>query len=76
MPRAWQRVQEHPEESETKAVRPLIAGAEGKQRLEQLYAARRQWYEESTIQIDVDAIALDVLAQQIVAAVLAAGDSS
>jgi hypothetical protein len=38
--------------------------------------ARRQWYEQATIQIDTDAIEPDVLAQQIVAAALAAGNLS
>ena len=73
---AWQQAQAHLRESGIKAVRPLIAGADGKQRLEQLYAARRQWYEQATIQIDTDAIEPDVLAQQIVVAALAAGNLS
>jgi shikimate kinase len=73
---AWQRVQEHLRESETKAVRPLLIGGDGKQRLGQLYAGRQQWYEQATIQVDADTIAPDVMAQQIVVAALAAGGSS
>jgi shikimate kinase len=73
---AWQRVQEHLRESEAKAVRPLLLGGDGKQRLGQLYVSRQQWYEQATIQIDTDAIAPDVMAQQIVVAALATGNLS
>ena len=69
---AWQRVQQHLRESETKATRPLLIGGDGKQRLGQLYVARRQWYEQAPLQIDADGIEPGVLAQQIVAAALLA----
>src|SRR5579859_977972 len=43
--RIWQRLQE----SNAKILRPLITGASGLQRLQDLYAARQAWYEEAPI---------------------------
>ncbi len=70
---AWQRIQEHMQQSGTTVVRPLLAGADGQQRLEDLYAARKQWYELAELQIHTDGLTPDVLARQVVAGALVYG---
>ena len=70
---AWQRIQEHMYQAGTTVVRPLLSGANGQQRLGDLYAARKQWYEQAALQVNTDGCAPDMLARQIVAAALANG---
>src|SRR5205814_1229714 len=44
---AWQRVQKQIHQSGKSAERPLVVGKDGQQRLENLFLARKQWYEEA-----------------------------
>src|SRR5438067_988091 len=70
---AWQRIQDHLSRSGTTVVRPLLAGADGQQRLRDLYAARKQYYEQAELQINTDGHSPDVLARQVLAGALAYG---
>jgi shikimate kinase/3-dehydroquinate synthase len=69
---AWRRVQEELRQFGAAAARPLLAG-DGEQRLHDLYAARKQWYEQAVVYLDTDAHAPDVVARQIVAFALGYG---
>src|SRR5437016_2092248 len=46
---AWQRVQEQIQQSGKSAERPLVIGTDGQQHLQNLFIARKQWYEEAVI---------------------------
>ena len=70
---AWERVQEQLRSAGIAAVRPLLAGDDGLQRLQALYAARRQWYEEAAVHIETGNVSYDHVARQVVAAALVKG---
>lgn len=70
---AWQRLEEHMRQSGTGAVRPLIIGTNGKQRLLDLYTARKQWYEQAAIRINANEDSTGIIAGRIVAFALAYG---
>ena len=70
---AWQRIQEHMRQSETTVIRPLLAGADGQQRLADLYVARTRWYEQAVLQVNTEELSPDMLARQIVAGALVHG---
>ena len=73
---AWQRIQEHMQQSGTTVIRPLLSGPDGQQRLRDLYAARKQWYEQATLKVNADELSPDILARQIVAGALVHGHLS
>ncbi len=68
---AWQRIQEHVRH--TGAVRPLVAGADGQQRLQNLYEARKAWYEQAAVHLNTEILTPAKVASRIVAAALAYG---
>jgi 3-dehydroquinate synthase len=70
---AWQRVEEHTHQSGIGAVRPLVVGTNGKQRLQDLYTARKQWYEQAAVHIDTGEDQPDIVAGRVVAFALAHG---
>ncbi len=70
---AWQRIQEHLLQCGTSAVRPLVAGADGQQRLQDLFSVRKQWYEQASVHINTDEHRPEIVACQIVAFALALG---
>ncbi len=70
---AWQRLEEHMRQSGTGAVRPLVIGTNGKQRLLDLYTARKQWYEQAAVCINADEDSPGIVAGRIVAFALAYG---
>lgn len=70
---AWQRIQDHLQAEGEQVVRPLVAGADGQQRLRNLLAARSSWYAEASIQVSTDHKAPEVIARQIIARALASG---
>lgn len=70
---AWQRVQEQMRQAGEMAVRPLLAGIDGERRLGDLYATRRQWYEQAAVHIRTDGHSPRTLACQIVGFALANG---
>ncbi len=73
---AWQRVQEQMRQSGTEAVRPLVIGTNGNQRLLDLYTARKQWYEQAAVCINTNEDSPEIIAGRIVAFALAYGLSS
>lgn len=70
---AWQRVQEHMRQSGISAVRPLVVGTDGQQRLQELYAVRKQWYEQAEAHINTDEDAPDIVAGRVIAFALTHG---
>lgn len=70
---AWQRIQTHLRAAGRQAERPLIAGADGQQRLRDLLAARAAWYEEASVRIATDAIEVEAIARQMFVSALAGG---
>jgi 3-dehydroquinate synthase len=70
---AWQRVLEQFQKSGQAVVRPLVVGVDGQQRLRELYAARKQWYEQATASLNTDEDAPEIIAERIVAFALANG---
>jgi len=70
---AWQRIQEHMRQDGMPVLRPLVAGAEGQPRLQGLYAARKQWYEQATVHIDTNEYPPAIIASQVVACALSHG---
>ena len=70
---AWQRVQEQLQKSGEAVVRPLVVGIDGQQRLQDLYTARKQWYELAEVCINTDEDAPEIIAGRIVAFALANG---
>ena len=70
---AWQRIQEHMQQSGTTVIRPLLSGVDGQQRLGDLYVARTRWYEQAVLQVNTEELSPDMLARQIVAGALVYG---
>jgi shikimate kinase / 3-dehydroquinate synthase len=70
---AWRRLREHMSQSGMTVVRPLVAGTDGQQRLEDLYSARKQWYEQAAVCINTDEDPASIVAGRIVAFALAHG---
>jgi 3-dehydroquinate synthase len=70
---AWRRIQEHLRQDGMPALRPLVAGADGQPRLQGLYAARKQWYEQATVHIDTNEYPPAIIASQVVACALSHG---
>ena len=70
---AWQRIQRHLQESGASAVRPLVVGDDGPQRLRVLYETRKRWYEEALAHIDAEQHTPEMLAQRLVAFALTSG---
>ena len=66
---AWKRMQE----ANGKIFRPLVTGGNGLQRLQDLYAIRRAWYEEAPIHIPTEEGTQDVLARRLISQALAHG---
>jgi shikimate kinase len=64
---SWKRMQE----ASVHIVRPLVAGENGRQRLQDLYTTRRKWYEEAHLHIDTEEGTHDEMAQRLIAAVMA-----
>jgi shikimate kinase / 3-dehydroquinate synthase len=70
---AWQRIQQHLQQSGASAVRPLVVGNDGSQRLQKLYETRKAWYEEAEIHLDTEQHTPGTLAQRLVAYALISG---
>lgn len=68
---AWRRVQEHVRQ--TGALRPLVAGIDGQQRLYDLYEARKAWYEQADVHLNADILTPAKVANRIVATALVYG---
>ena len=68
---AWPRIQE--QIWQTGAVRPLIAGEDGQQRLHDLYEARKAWYEQADVHLNTEILAPAKVANKIIAVALAFG---
>src|ERR1700694_1148516 len=70
---AWQRIQQHLEQSGASVARPLVVGDDGPQRLHRLYETRKGWYEEAPAHIDTEQHTPELLAQRMVAYALTSG---
>lgn len=70
---AWQQVQEDMRQSGISAVRPLVGETDGQQHLGDLYATRKQWYEQAAVHINADKDPPYILAGRVVAFALAHG---
>ena len=70
---AWQRIQKQIHQSGKSAERPLVVGTDGQQRLQSLFQARKQWYEEARISINTNEDTLDIISKRIVAFALSSG---
>ncbi len=70
---AWQRIQQHVEQSGESVLRPLVVGEDGPQRLRKLYETRKGWYEEAPAHIDTEKYTPELLAQRLVAYALTSG---
>jgi len=70
---AWLRIQEHLQLSGERAVRPLVDGNDGMQRLQRLYETRKCWYEEAEVHLDSGQYAPEMLARRLVAYALVSG---
>ena len=70
---AWQRVQEQIHQSGKSAERPLVDGTDGQQRLQSLFLARKQWYEEAVVCINANEDSLDIISKRVVAFALTNG---
>jgi shikimate kinase/3-dehydroquinate synthase len=66
---SWKRMQE----TSVHIPRPLIAGDNGLQRLQDLYTRRRKWYEEAPIQINTEEGTQNELARRLISLALARG---
>ncbi len=66
---SWRRMQE----TSVQIARPLVAGDNGRQRLQDLYTARRKWYEEADIQINTEEGTQNELARRLISLALARG---
>lgn len=78
---AWSRIQAHLQAAGEQAVRPLVAGQDGQQRLHDLYAVRSHWYEQAHVQFSTDTadpaeVAQDVLVSALTRGYLLANDSA
>jgi shikimate kinase len=70
---AWQRVQAQLSADGKLAERPLLAGADGQQRLHDLLNTRAAWYEQAPVQITTDEATYESVAQQVLVSSLAKG---
>ncbi|MGH2497211.1 MAG: 3-dehydroquinate synthase [Ktedonobacteraceae bacterium] len=70
---AWQRIQQHLQQSGASAVRPLVVGDDGSERLRNLYETRKDWYEEAEVHVDTEHQTPETLAQRLVAYALTSG---
>jgi 3-dehydroquinate synthase len=70
---AWQRMQEQIQQSGKTALRPLLGGTDGQQRLMNLFSARKQWYEKAAVFINTDQDSPDIVAGRVIAYALANG---
>ena len=70
---AWQRIQQHLQQSGASVVRPLVIGDDGPQRLLALYETRRGWYEEAEVHLDTEHHVPETLAHRLLAYVLTSG---
>lgn len=70
---AWQRLDPQVRQHEAAALRPLLAGGNGQQKLAALYQARQGWYEEAELHLTTDAQTPAVLARQVIAGAIAHG---
>jgi shikimate kinase/3-dehydroquinate synthase len=70
---AWQRLDHSTRQASSASFRPLLAGPNGQQKLEDLYRARQQWYEEAELHLATDAQTPEGLARQIIAEAIAHG---
>ena len=70
---AWQRIQQHLQQSGASAVRPLVVGDDGSERLNRLYETRKGWYEEAEVHVDTEHQTPETLAQRLVAYAFATG---
>jgi 3-dehydroquinate synthase len=70
---AWERVTQHQQESGAQAFRPLIAGPDGKQRLQELYRTRQAWYEEAPIHIAIEERSTEQVARKLAACAISYG---
>lgn len=66
---AWKRMHE----TSAHIARPLIAGDNGLQRLQNLYTMRQKWYEEAPIQINTEEGTQNELARRLISLALAHG---
>jgi shikimate kinase/3-dehydroquinate synthase len=66
---SWKRMQE----TSVHIPRPLIAGENGLQRLQELYTRRRAWYEEAPIHINTEEGTQNELARRLISLALARG---
>jgi shikimate kinase/3-dehydroquinate synthase len=70
---AWRRLQEHMSQRGMTVARPLAAGTDGQQRLQDLYTVRKQWYEQAAVCINTDKDSANIVAGRVVAFALAHG---
>jgi shikimate kinase/3-dehydroquinate synthase len=70
---AWRRLKEHMSQSGMQVARPLVAGTDGQQRLQELYTVRKQCYEQATVCINTDEDSASIIAGRVVAFALAYG---
>jgi len=70
---AWQRIQQHLQQSGASVVRPLVIGDDGPQRLLTLYETRRAWYEEAEVHLDTEHHVPETLAQRLLSYMLTSG---
>jgi shikimate kinase/3-dehydroquinate synthase len=70
---AWKRIQKHVLQTGKSVERPLVVGTDGQQRLQSLFQAREQWYEEARISINTNENTVDIISKQIVAFALSSG---
>jgi 3-dehydroquinate synthase len=70
---AWQRVQKQIHQSGKSAERPLVVGTNGQQRLQNLFLARKQWYEEAAVSINTSEDSLDIISKRVIVFALTYG---
>ncbi|HLW00496.1 MAG TPA: 3-dehydroquinate synthase [Ktedonobacterales bacterium] len=70
---AWQRLSRPGRHAEGAAMRPLVAGPDGQQKLAGLYETRQRWYEEAELRLNTDNQTPDALARYIIAGAIAHG---
>ena len=70
---AWQRIQKHIQQAGISVKRPLVVGIDGQQRLQNLFQARKQWYEEATISINTNEDTMEIISKQVVVFALSSG---
>ena len=70
---AWRRLKEHVSQSGMPVARPLLAGTDGQQRLQDLYSVRKQWYEQAEVCINTDEEPASMVSGKVVAFALALG---